>query len=146
MRAKQLLERWNKINEEEAQKLGPRSQKKIEGTIKAQIAVLQSQVNNPNLSAEKKDHAKKSIAAFNKRLIDVKKGIQYPHAHYFKESLDETAAVVASLASKSGKSVADVEKMWDAIKKSLKEQGHKESDDNFYAMLVGGIKKNLGLK
>lgn len=53
------------------------------------------------------------------------------------------SSVVKSFASKSGKSVAEVEKMWDAVKSSLKKQGKKETDSNFYSLLVGIMKKNL---
>lgn len=51
-----------------------------------------------------------------------------------------------SLAKKAGTSTAKVEKMWDSVKQSLKDQGASENDPNFYARVVGIIKKNLGLK
>ena len=56
------------------------------------------------------------------------------------------AAVVKSFAKKTGKSIDQVEKIWNAIRDSLISSGHKETDDNFYAMLVGGLKKALKLK
>jgi len=53
--------------------------------------------------------------------------------------------LMKSLAKKSGKTSAQVEKMWDSVKNSLKEQGHDENDQSFYPRLVGILKKNLGL-
>lgn len=53
---------------------------------------------------------------------------------------------IRSLADRSGKSPQEVEKMWDAIKASLKDQGHKESDPNFYPLLVGSLKNSLGIE
>ena len=55
----------------------------------------------------------------------------------------ETASVVKALADKSGKSVSDVEDMWKKIKKSLIDQGRSEDDKNFFALLVGALKKAL---
>ena len=51
--------------------------------------------------------------------------------------------LMKSLAKKSGKTSADVEKMWDSVKASLKDQGHTEDDSSFYPRLVGILKKNL---
>ena len=56
------------------------------------------------------------------------------------------AAVVKSFAKKTGKSTQEVEKIWNAIRDSLISSGHKETDDNFYPKLVGGLKKALKLK
>ena len=56
------------------------------------------------------------------------------------------SSVVKSFAKRTGKSVDDVEKIWNAIRDSLLSSGHKETDDNFYPMLVGGLKKALKLK
>ena len=58
----------------------------------------------------------------------------------------ETNAVISSFAKKSGKSEKEVEAMWKKIKASLLAQGHKESDDNFFALLVGSLKNSLHLK
>jgi hypothetical protein len=57
--------------------------------------------------------------------------------------LTETVAQVKAFAEKSGKSVEEVEKLWNEIKADLKEQGKKESDENFFALLVGILKKRL---
>ena len=56
------------------------------------------------------------------------------------------SSVVKSFAKRTGKSVDHVEKIWNAIRDSLISNGHKETDDNFYPMLVGGLKKALKLK
>lgn len=56
------------------------------------------------------------------------------------------APVVKSFAKKSGKSEAEVEKMWKEVKASLLSQGKSEKDENFYSLLVGIMKKNLKLE
>jgi len=61
-------------------------------------------------------------------------------------TINEKAPVIASFAKKSGKSEKDVEDMWNKIKKSLIGQGHKESDDNFFALLTGSLKNSLKIK
>ena len=54
--------------------------------------------------------------------------------------------IVKSFAEKSGKSVAEVEKMWDSVKASLIKQGESEKDDSFYPKLTGILKKNLKIE
>jgi len=53
--------------------------------------------------------------------------------------------VVKSFSEKTGKSVKTVEKMWHEIKDSLIASGHKESDSNFYPLLVSILEKKLGI-
>ena len=53
------------------------------------------------------------------------------------------SSVVKSFADKTGKSVDAVERLWDEAKASAKKQGHKETDDNFYAIVTGILKKML---
>lgn len=55
----------------------------------------------------------------------------------------EASAIIKSLADKSGKSTEDVDAMWKKIKKSLIDQGRSEDDENFFAILVGSLKKAL---
>jgi hypothetical protein len=52
---------------------------------------------------------------------------------------------VKSFASKTGKSFAEVEKLWDKAKEIAKKD-HNESDENFYAVVTGILKNMLGLK
>lgn len=60
--------------------------------------------------------------------------------------LTETAAMVSALASESGKSVQEVEKLWDKAKGLVKKEYNKsEDDDGFYSLVVGILKKMLGL-
>lgn len=61
------------------------------------------------------------------------------------ELFTETADVVKSLANKSGKSVAEVEGMWDEIKQSLSDDGKQETDPQFYGLLVSILKKKLNI-
>jgi hypothetical protein len=63
----------------------------------------------------------------------------------FLFDITENAAVIKSFADKSGKSVKDVENMWNGIKSSIEKSGKKESDDGFYKLLVGTLKKQLNL-
>lgn len=53
------------------------------------------------------------------------------------------ASIVTSFAKKTGKSVAEVEKLWNEAKKSAKEQGRKETDPKFYNLVTGILKKML---
>lgn len=55
------------------------------------------------------------------------------------------AAVVKSFAKKTGKSVADVEKLWDKAKESAKKQ-RDEDDPNFFRLVVGILKKMLKIE
>jgi len=59
--------------------------------------------------------------------------------------INETSALVNDFADKTGKSVEEIENMWKAIKASLIKQGNDEESPNFYRLLVGIMKKNLGL-
>lgn len=55
--------------------------------------------------------------------------------------------MIKTFASKSGKSVNAVEKIWKETKQELLDSGkHKEGDENFYPILVSIIKKKLHLK
>lgn len=51
------------------------------------------------------------------------------------------ANIVKSFAEKTGKSVAEVEKLWDKAKESAKESGQSEN----YAYITGILKKMFGL-
>lgn len=53
------------------------------------------------------------------------------------------ASVVKSFADKTGKSVKEVEKLWDKAKALAKEDGRKESDEDFYPYVTGILKKML---
>ena len=53
-------------------------------------------------------------------------------------------ALIKSFAKRTGKSIASLEKEWQAIKQSLLEQNPK--DKNIYAKLVGILKKNHHIK
>lgn len=55
-------------------------------------------------------------------------------------------SIVNSFSKRSGKSVEEVEKIWNKIKDSLISQGRKETDDNFFAILTGSLKKALKLE
>lgn len=52
------------------------------------------------------------------------------------------ASVVKSFADKTGKSVAEVEKLWDKAKAAAKEQGREED----FAYTTGILKKMVGIK
>lgn len=57
------------------------------------------------------------------------------------------SSVVKSFAKRSGKSEAEVEKLWDSAKTYCKKhQGLSEKDPNFYACVTGTLKNWLGLK
>ena len=56
----------------------------------------------------------------------------------------ETTAQISSFASKSGKSEAEVERLWQEIKAKLKEDGIEETEKKFYPILVSILKKKLG--
>lgn len=64
----------------------------------------------------------------------------------FMFDLTENKAVLQAFADKSGKSFAEIEKMWNSISKSLEKQNISKDSEKFYPMLVGAIKKNLGIK
>jgi hypothetical protein len=57
--------------------------------------------------------------------------------------LTETNAQINAFAEKSGKSKETVEKMWNEIKKSLIDDGKKETDPRFFGLLVSILKKKL---
>ena len=52
-------------------------------------------------------------------------------------------SIIKSFAKESGKSVGEVEKLWNQAKESAKKEGKKESDDSFYAYVTGTLKKML---
>lgn len=57
------------------------------------------------------------------------------------------AALVKTLAKKSGKSESEVEKLWKEVKAQLKGQGMKESEGSkFFGTLVLVLKRKLGIK
>ena len=51
--------------------------------------------------------------------------------------------IVKTIAKKCGKSVAEVEKIWQEVKDELHAAGEKESDKDFYLKLVGRVKFRL---
>lgn len=63
----------------------------------------------------------------------------------FLLDITETAEVVRSLASKAGSTPEQVEKHWKEIKSALIRDGKKETDDQFYGLLVSILKKKLNL-
>jgi hypothetical protein len=62
---------------------------------------------------------------------------------YILINLVEAANIIKSFADKSGKSIKEVEKIWDDTANELKKQGRKEDDDSFYPVLVTILKKKL---
>lgn len=54
--------------------------------------------------------------------------------------------IVKSFSKKTGKSEAEVEKLWQKAKQSAKKQGRKESDPKFYNLVTGILKKMLKLE
>ena len=63
-----------------------------------------------------------------------------------EENMTETTGQIKSFADQSGKSVAEVEKLWDELKADLKKEGEVPEDDpEFFRRLVGRLKKALGL-
>jgi len=54
--------------------------------------------------------------------------------------------LITSFAKKTGKSAKEIEDIYNKIKDSLKDQGKGEEDENFYALLVGSLKKALKLE
>lgn len=55
-------------------------------------------------------------------------------------------SIIKSFSEKSGKSVSTIEGYWDSIKQGLIDDGKKESDDDFYGLLVSILKKKLKIK
>jgi hypothetical protein len=53
--------------------------------------------------------------------------------------------VVKSFAEQTGKSIEEVEKLWNKAKTNAIKQGFKEDDSNFFAYVTGTLKKMLGL-
>jgi len=71
------------------------------------------------------------------------KGIQDEE---FLIRLIETAEIVKSFADQSGKTVAEVEDLWNRAKKIVTDEYNlTEEDDEFYKYVVGVLKKMLGL-
>lgn len=62
-----------------------------------------------------------------------------------RESVEEDmpSNVVKAYAKKYNKSVDSVEKIWNKIKEGLLSSGHKESDDNFWAIVNSSTQKAL---
>lgn len=58
--------------------------------------------------------------------------------------INEPAALVQSFAKRSGKSVAEVEKLWDEVKAAAKKK-FKEDSPRFYQYITGTLKKVLKL-
>lgn len=58
------------------------------------------------------------------------------------DQVNETASLVKSFADKSGKSEAEVEKLWNESKKSAEEQDHKEDYDYIVSILKNMLKLN----
>lgn len=56
------------------------------------------------------------------------------------------AKQLQSFADKSGKSLKEVEKLWDQAKAIAKKEYPNAEDDRFYAIVTGILKKSLGLK
>lgn len=52
-------------------------------------------------------------------------------------------SIVKSFVDKTGKSVAEVEDLWNQAKKAAKDAGKSESDDTFYPYVTGVLKKML---
>ena len=65
----------------------------------------------------------------------------------YQTHLNEAANVVKSFADETGKSVAEVEKLWDEAKAIVKKEYPevKESNDRFYELVTGILKKMLKL-
>lgn len=53
------------------------------------------------------------------------------------------ASIVKSFADKTGKSVPEVEKLWNKAKALARKDGRKESDDDFFPYVTGILKKML---
>lgn len=61
--------------------------------------------------------------------------------------LVETSALIKSFADKTGRSVEEVEKLWNKAKEIVKKEYKKsEEDSDFYRLVVGVLKKMLGGK
>lgn len=56
------------------------------------------------------------------------------------------SGVIKTFAKKSGKPKKEVNGMWKELKSSLIDEGHKETDADFYPLLVGSLKKALNIK
>jgi len=56
------------------------------------------------------------------------------------------SAVVKSFAKKSGKSVKEIEKMWNKVLAKVKETYEDKDDDEIYAIVTGILKKNLKIQ
>lgn len=55
-------------------------------------------------------------------------------------------SIVKSFADKTGKTVQEVEKLWDGAKELAKKDGRKESDKDFYPYVTGILKNMLKLE
>jgi hypothetical protein len=63
----------------------------------------------------------------------------------FLLDITEANALIQSLSTKSKKSISQVEKVWNDIKKGLEKSGMKDSEEKFYPILVSTLKKKLNL-
>jgi len=61
-------------------------------------------------------------------------------------AIDEPPALVRSLAQQSGKSVAEVEKLWDEAKKAAEEAGRTPGTDKFFGLATTILKNKLGIE
>ena len=57
----------------------------------------------------------------------------------------ENIELLRSLSDKSGKTLDTVERNWKEIISALKKDGHEESDEDFYGLVVSILKKKLNL-
>lgn len=64
----------------------------------------------------------------------------------FLMDIVENNALINSLATKSGQTFAQIEKLWDSISNDLKADGTTEDDEKFFPVLVTILKNKLGLK
>lgn len=61
----------------------------------------------------------------------------------FHQSIDEAPNLIKAFSRKSGKSVGEVERLWNKAKDIAKEQGRKEGTEDFYKLTTGILKKML---
>ena len=58
---------------------------------------------------------------------------------------DMPLPVLRKMAKESGRSLEDAEKYWDDAKEAALDQGFTEGDDDFYAYVMGIVKRRLNL-
>ena len=82
----------------------------------------------------------------SKMLIALKKVSKENFDEELLIRLTETNSLIKSFADKSGKSEQEVELLWDKAKELVKKEYNKsEDEDEFYKILVGILKKMLGV-